>query len=58
LQDFVSDENGSIQSFDLNSGNPEDGRKILSGVRLVTSEGDARVEVSTNFPGIFVLAQH
>jgi len=58
LQDFASNENGSTQAFDLDSGNPEENRKILSGVRLITAEGDPRVEVSTNFPGIFVLAQH
>jgi hypothetical protein len=36
----------------------ENGREILSDVTLVTSNGSPRVEVSTNFPGIFVLAQH
>jgi len=36
----------------------ETGREILSDVKLVTEDGSPRVEVSTNFPGIFVLAQH
>jgi hypothetical protein len=58
LKDFMLDENGKVRVFDLNPGVPEDTRKILSGVRLVTTSGSPRVEVSTNFPGIFVLAQH
>jgi hypothetical protein len=58
LKDFMLKENGNVQVFDLNSDVPEDTRKILSGVKLVTQNGSPRVEVSTNFPGIFVLAQH
>jgi hypothetical protein len=58
LKDFMLDESGNVQVFNLSSGVPEDTRKILSGVKLVTVNGSPRVEVSTNFPGIFVLAQH
>jgi hypothetical protein len=58
LKDFMLEENGNVQDFDLNPGAPEDIRKIMSGVKLVTVNGSPRVEVSTNFPGIFVLAQH
>jgi len=36
----------------------ETGREILSDVKLVTEDDSSRVEVSTNFPGIFVLAQY
>jgi hypothetical protein len=34
----------------------EDSRELLSDVTLVTTTSSPRVEVSTNFPGIFVLA--
>ena len=36
----------------------ENGREILSEVKLVDNNGSPRVEVSTNFPGTFVFAQH
>lgn len=55
LKEFTLDEHGSFQ---LNPDVSEDPREILSGVKLVTDNGSPRVEVSTNFPGIFVLAQH
>jgi hypothetical protein len=55
LKELTLDENGSLQ---LNPDASEDPREILSGVKLVTDNGSPRVEVSTNFPGIFVLAQH
>jgi hypothetical protein len=58
LKEYTLDENDHVQSFDLNPGSSEDRRKILSGVRLVNTGSAQRVEVSTNFPGIFVLAQH
>ncbi|HXQ37079.1 MAG TPA: right-handed parallel beta-helix repeat-containing protein, partial [Anaerolineales bacterium] len=57
LKDFMLAENGNPLVFDLNPGVSDDTRKILSGVKLVTVRGEPRVEVSTNFPGIFVLAQ-
>jgi hypothetical protein len=57
LNDFIGPENNS-QTFDLNPGVTEGLRKIESGVKVVTRNGVQRVEVSTNFPGIFVLAQH
>jgi sulfur carrier protein ThiS len=44
-------------SFPLFPDNPADKREIRSGVQFVSS-GAQRIEVSTNFPGIFVLAQH
>lgn len=58
LKDFLLNEQGKPESFDLYPGVEGDARKILSGVNLVTKNGEARVEVSTNFPGIFALAQH
>ena len=58
LEEFMLDVRGKPLAFDLNPGMiPEDKRQILSGVELVTVLGLSRVEVSTNFPGIFVLAQ-
>ena len=58
LEEFMLDVRGKPLAFDLNPGMiPEDKRQILSGVELVTVNGLSRVEVSTNFPGIFVLAQ-
>jgi parallel beta helix pectate lyase-like protein len=59
LKDFMLAENGGPQVFDLHPGSQEDPRKIIiSGVEQVDNSRDPRVEVSTNFPGIFVLAQH
>lgn len=58
LKDFMLDENGNVHFFELNAGDMEDTRKILSGVKVVTTNGSPRVDVSTNFPGIFVLVQH
>ncbi len=58
LKDFMLDENGSPHVFDLYPEDPDNVNKIISGVRQVTNPRDPRVEVSTNFPGIFVLAQH
>jgi hypothetical protein len=57
LNDFIGPEN-SPQHFDLNPGIDTDLRQVWSGVQMVTKNGVQRVEVSTNFPGIFVLAQH
>jgi hypothetical protein len=57
LKDFLLDGNGNVESFDLFPGT-DDPRKIISGVNLVSESNVDRVEVSTNFPGIFVLAQH
>jgi hypothetical protein len=57
LKDFLLDENGQPASFSLDPGDPEDERTVLSGVQLVTKNGETRMEVSTNFPGIFLLAQ-
>jgi hypothetical protein len=52
------DERGKPQVFDLYPEDPDNLLKIVSGVQQVTNPLDPRVEVSTNFPGIFVLAQH
>ncbi|HSB02881.1 MAG TPA: right-handed parallel beta-helix repeat-containing protein [Anaerolineales bacterium] len=52
LKDFVIDENGHPRVFSLSPGDP---RQILSGVQFVQKYGSLRAEVSTNFPGIFVL---
>jgi hypothetical protein len=57
LKDFLLDENGQPVVYDLNPGFPNDTRKILKGVNVVANRGLSRVEISTNFPGIFVLAQ-
>lgn len=58
LKDLLLDAKGEPETFPLYPDDAEDTRKILSGVNLVTKNGETRVEVSTNFPGIFVLAQH
>ena len=55
LKDFLVEGNGAPRSFELFPDVPEDSRKIVSGVRI--NPDSDRVEVSTNFPGIFVLAQ-
>ncbi len=60
LKDYMRDGNGA-RSFYLDSEDPtriDVRRKIISGVQLVSTSKDDRVEVATNFPGIFVLAQH
>jgi hypothetical protein len=53
LQSFIIDENGKPRVFDLDAN-----RQILSGMNFVSSGEFPYVEVSTNFPGIFALAQH
>lgn len=58
LKNFMLDEKGKPQVFDLYPEDPDQLMKIISGVRQVANPLDPRVEVSTNFPGIFVLAQH
>jgi hypothetical protein len=58
LNDFLLGSDNNPQSSALNPGVATDTRTILSGVQMVTRNGVQRVEVSTNFPGIFVLAQH
>jgi hypothetical protein len=57
LKDFLFDGDGNVESFDLFPGT-NDLRSVISGVNLVSESNADRVEVSTNFPGIFVLAQH
>jgi hypothetical protein len=57
LKDFFLNEHGKPQTFPLFPGVEGDKRLIHSGVSLVTKDGVSRVEVTTNFPGIFVLAQ-
>jgi len=57
LKDLLLNDKGKPQSFELYPG-ANDERRIFNGVHLVTKNGETRVEVSTNFPGIFVLAQH
>lgn len=56
LKDYMLDSNGTPHIFDLIPGNKT--REILSGVNADRKIFPPRVEVSTNFPGIFVLAQH
>jgi hypothetical protein len=58
LKDLLLDEKGEPQAFDLYPEDPDNLMKIISGVQQVSNPLDPRVEVSTNFPGIFVLAQH
>ena len=58
LKDFMRYGNGP-RSFYIDDDLPGIvRRKIISGVQLVSWNRDQRVEVSVNFPGIFVLAQH
>ncbi len=57
LKDFLLDEDGQPESFALYPGDPADQRTVRNGVHLVTKNGETRMEVSTNFPGIFLLAQ-
>lgn len=58
LKDLIVDEKGKPIVFDLDPENKDNLLKIISGVQQVSNPLDPRVEVSTNFPGIFVLAQH
>ena len=58
LKDLILDEKGKPIVFDLDPENEDNLLKIISGVQQVSNPLDPRVEVSTNFPGIFVLAQH
>ena len=48
------DENGNPRQFSLY---PDDPRMVLSGLKLIFEDGTLRLELSTNFPGIFVLVQ-
>jgi WD40 repeat protein len=57
LKDFLLDGNGNLESLPLYP-DTNDPRTVISGVKLVNENGLERIEVSTNFPGIFVLAQH
>jgi hypothetical protein len=52
------DQKGRPQVFDLYPEDEDNLMKIISGVRQIRNPLNPRVEVSTNFPGIFVLAQH
>lgn len=54
LKDFMLDANGNPREFNLH---PNDPRIVLSGLKLVFEDGTPRLELSTNFPGIFVLVQ-
>jgi hypothetical protein len=45
-------------SFKLVPEAPDDLRVIRSGVQFLSNSSGPHIEVSTNFPGIFVLAQH
>jgi len=58
LKDFMLNEDGEPQDFALYPEDPDSLMKIMSGVQQVNNPFYPRVEVSTNFPGIFVLAQH
>ncbi|HLO15333.1 MAG TPA: hypothetical protein VK206_10920 [Anaerolineales bacterium] len=51
-------ENGSPKIFDLHPENPSDHRQTFKGVEFFSKARPQRVEVSVNFPGIFLLAQH
>jgi hypothetical protein len=55
LKDFMLGENGQPRKFKLHTGDP---REILSGLNFVSLGIGPQAEASTNFPGIFVLAQH
>jgi hypothetical protein len=56
LNDYVRDANGLPRRFNLHAENPDDLMHVLSGVEFVSQVAPPRVEVATNFPGIFVLA--
>lgn len=58
LKDFMLDQNGLSHTFSLHSDQPNDPKKIIKGVEFLDTADPPRVEVSVNFPGIFVLAQH
>lgn len=58
LKDFMLDPNGLPHTFPLHSDQPDDPKKIIKGVEYLPSSDQPRVEVSVNFPGIFVLAIH
>ncbi len=58
LKDYLVDETGGPQSFDLYPGDPDDIRKIISGVHFISTSDPTRSEVSVNFPGVFVLVQY
>lgn len=57
LNAYQIDPNGAPVVFPLDPADPQDERRILSGVRLITTYDPDREEVTTNFPGTFVLVQ-
>lgn len=57
LKDFMFAPPNQSRAFSLFPGDPADTRQLTQGVRLVTSPEGARLVVSVNFPGVFVLAQ-
>ena len=57
LNGFQLNPNGAPVAFPLDPSNPDDLRKILSGVQQVDTETPPRTEVKVDFTGIFVLVQ-
>ena len=57
LDEFQLNPNGGAVVFPLDPSNPDDLRKILSGVQLVQTGTSPFTEVTVNFTGILVLAQ-
>jgi hypothetical protein len=57
LKDFQSNDGGASVSFPLHASNQQDEYKVLSGAHLVIDGNRYREEITTNFPGIFLLAQ-
>jgi hypothetical protein len=58
LKDFQIDTVGAPVSFSLHSSNQQDEFRILSGAHYILDGNRYLEEVTTNFPGIFILAQH
>jgi hypothetical protein len=57
LDEYLINPNGGPVVFPFDQSNLQDTRKILSGVRLMAAYDPDREEVTTNFPGSFVLVQ-
>jgi parallel beta helix pectate lyase-like protein len=57
LNEYQIDPNGAPVMFPFDQSNLQDARRILSGVRLMTTYDPDREEVTSNFPGTFVLVQ-
>jgi len=57
LDEYLINPNGAPVVFPFDRSNLEDARRILSGARFIATYDPDREEVTTNFPGSFVLVQ-